>query len=166
MAFVPHESMRCVKFEPLVMRADSLQLLSDLLAALERNVRVLPAPHEKRLALHVPQSGKGIIIAARPKRPAVNVGSIEARCRLHAHIECGAQRQMPTKAFAYCAKAARARRVRCKVVEPELGIPIEGGYGFGYLESVPPAGPFGGIGKATAGRLELMVHFRHATRKP
>src|SRR5207237_2725852 len=100
-AFVAHEGVGGVELVPGEARAHLFQARLNKVAALQRNVGILPPPNVQQLALDVAGAGERIVVHAFAQAVLVNIGSVETGGGSHLRIHGSAKRQMPADADAH-----------------------------------------------------------------
>jgi hypothetical protein len=80
---------------PLEVGPDLFQPGPDQVAAVERDMRVLPAPDGQQFAFDV--AGALEAVVALTERAGIDVGGVEAGGRQHVRVQRGAERQMAAR---------------------------------------------------------------------
>ena len=143
-----------VEFVPGEVRAGGRRRLLDLLPALRRHMRVLPAPDQEEFAPDLADPGEGVVLHSLAEPALVDVGGVKAHAGQDLRIHGGAKGEVPADADAQRAEPAGAVGMGPQEGEDGARIGVVAGELLGGLEDIAAIGAGLVIGEDRAGRLQ------------
>jgi hypothetical protein len=131
------------------------------IAALERYVRVLPAPDVQQFTFDFARAFERIISHSFPQALPVNIGRIKAGGGEHVRIHGCAKSKMPADADSHYTEAARTRVVPFQKIECRARIGIIGGEFLSDLVGVPGIGARLIVRKHRARGFQFVIDLGH-----
>ena len=158
--FVAQEGMSGVDFVPGVEAVRFFQTRADLIAASERDMRILATEDHEQLALYFVGTLQGVVVLSFAESGSVDIGCVETGSGADIRLHGGTKGKVAAETDAHHAKLACAAGHRSEVVKGCASIRIIRAEFLCKLIEVPFACTLLVVGKNCAGWFQFVIDLR------